>query len=260
MSAKELLLRPVDASIANAFMTRVHYSASFVRNSQVHFGVYWHGTLEGVMQFGPSMVKRGVLTLVDGTGWNQVIELNRLAFTHALPRNSESRALSIALRLLRRHAPHVKWVITFADGTQCGDGTIYRASGFLLTDIRKNLEVWGGNGATPRAAGMTLCKGKWILQNGRASTKQLPEAGFHRLDGFMFRYVKFLDPSWRDRLTVPVLPYTAIAEAGASMYRGVRAGEAAGAAPGSSHPAGIGRFESDPPAPPPAEGNPDART
>ena len=46
------------------------------------------------------------------------------------------------MRLMRQHAPHVQWVVSFADGAQCGDGTIYRASGFLLTGIRKNTSLW----------------------------------------------------------------------------------------------------------------------
>ena len=59
-----------------------------------------------------------------------------MAFSEKLPRNSESRAISIAMKLIKKHYPHIDWVVLFADGTQCGDGTIYRASGFVLTDIR----------------------------------------------------------------------------------------------------------------------------
>jgi hypothetical protein len=40
------------------------------------------------------------------------------------------------------------------------------------------------------------------------------------LPGFQLRYLYFLDPTAKDRLTVPILPYSAISEAGASMYKG----------------------------------------
>jgi hypothetical protein len=59
-----------------------------------------------------------------------------------LPRNSESRAISIAMKLLKKHAPHVKWVLSYADATQCGDGAIYRAAGFVLTKITQNTSMW----------------------------------------------------------------------------------------------------------------------
>jgi len=140
--AKELLLRPIDSKTANAFMKRTHYSGKVVQNSQLHIGVFWHGRLEGALQFGPSLDKRKLIGLVEGTRWNEFIELNRLAFTDALPRNSESRALGVTMRLLRKYAPHLKWVVSFADATRCGDGTIYRAAGFVLTGIKENQQLY----------------------------------------------------------------------------------------------------------------------
>lgn len=131
--AKDIILMPIDRCVANELVKRVHYSGTVVNNSQLHIGVYYQGSLEGVLQFGPSLVKKNIIGLVAGTKWNEFIELNRLAFTDKLPRNSESRAISIAIRLLRKHAPNIKWIVSFADGCQCGDGTIYRASGFILT-------------------------------------------------------------------------------------------------------------------------------
>ena len=43
-----------------------------------------------------------------------------------------------------------------------------------------------------------------------------------RLQGFQLRYIYFIDPAYRQRLTVPELPYSAIADAGARMYKGER--------------------------------------
>jgi hypothetical protein len=46
------------------------------------------------------------------------------------------------------------------------------------------------------------------------------EAGARPLPGFQLRYLYFLDPTARQRLTVPVIPFSKIAEAGAGMYLG----------------------------------------
>lgn len=46
------------------------------------------------------------------------------------------------MRWLKKTYPWLKWVISFADATQCGDGTIYRASGFVLTGIKVNNQIW----------------------------------------------------------------------------------------------------------------------
>jgi len=238
LTAKDIVLRPIDSKTANALVRRVHYSGKVVNNSQLHIGVYLGGKLEGVMQFGPSLDKRKLQGLVAGTGWNEFIELNRMAFTDALPRNSESRALSIAMKLLHKHAPHVKWVVTFADGAQCGDGTIYRAAGFVLTSIKVNDQVWTDGGTTDSRTAitalghkgasaqrrtisrMTVTKGQHITETGASSMKQYADAGFAPLKGHQLRYVYFLDPSCRERLTVPILPFSEIERRGAGMYRG----------------------------------------
>jgi hypothetical protein len=159
------------------------------------------------MQFGPPWDRRKVLHLVHGATWESVIELNRMAFGEALPRNSESRALGIAFRMFRQRAPQVKWCLSFADGTQCGDGTIYRAAGFELTGIKVNSGIVVRPDGT---IGSSVSGGKLI--------------GGTPLEGFQLRYIKFIDPTWRDRLAVPVIPFERIPE-DARMYRGMRRAE-----------------------------------
>jgi hypothetical protein len=243
-SAKDIRVEPISAAVANALVRRVHYSGKIAPNSQLHLGVYLNGMLEGAMQFGPSMDKRKVIGLVRDTGWNGFLELNRMAFGPALPRNSESRALGVAMRMIRKAYPHVEWIISFADGTQCGDGTIYRAAGFVLTKIGKNSTIWdiggiivpdtsvragiGGTNERRRVmANMTLTKGKHILETGASSMKQFKEAGAKVLEGFQLRYIYFLNPAARARLTVPEIPFSEIDKAGARMYLGRRADSSA---------------------------------
>lgn len=234
MSAKDIILRPIPSKDANALVRRVHYSGKVVNNSQVHIGVFYRGRLEGAMQFGPSLDKRKIQGLVEGTLWNEFIELNRMAFTDALPRNSESRAIAVAMRLLRKHAPQLKWVVSFADGTQCGDGTIYRASGFVLTGITESQNlVRRGDGvvihkmtleSNPTAPRPELGgRSYYAVTGGKYNLAAYAKAtGGHTVPGYQLRYLYFLDPTARERLTVPVLPFSKIDEMGARMYRGER--------------------------------------
>ena len=211
-SAKDLRIAPIKSTDANRLVQRVHYSGKVVPNSQVHLGVFLNGVLEGAMQFGPSINKKGSINIVEGTSWNGFIELNRMAFSERLPRNSESRAIAVAMRLLRTTYPHLEWVISFADGTQCGDGTIYRASGFVLTDIRVSnaLRINPATGQT-----MHVIQAHHLKISRQFRT-------WKTLDGYQLRYIYFLNPAARERLTVPILPFDRIAEMGASMYRGER--------------------------------------
>ena len=171
------------------------------------------------MQFGPSMDKRKVQGLVEGTGWNAFLELNRMAFSDQLPRNSESRALSVAMRLIKKHYPHIEWIISFADGTQCGDGTIYRASGFVLTGIKKNAQILEMPDGT-RIARKTLDNPQHVGANGKFGSAVAKQNGAKPLNGFQLRYIYFINDDAKKRLTVPVLPFSKIDEAGASMYKG----------------------------------------
>ena len=230
--AKDIILRPISAQRANELVRRVHYSGKVVNNSQVHVGVFWNGKLEGAFQFGPSLDKRKIAGLVSGTKWHEFIELNRLAFTDELPRNSESRAISICMKILRKHSPQLKWVVSFADATQCGDGTIYRASGFVLTGINesKNLVLRAdgvvihkmtleSNPTSPRAE--LGGKSYYGITNGRYDFKKYVKAVSGKVtSGHQLRYIYFLDPSYRSRLTVPEIPFSRIKEMGASMYKG----------------------------------------
>lgn len=214
MSAKDIVVKPIQAAIANDFVRKNHYSGKVVPNSQVHLGVFYAGNLEGVMQFGPSLDKKKTQTLVSGTAWNAFIELNRMAFSEALPKNSESRAIGVALRHIRKNAKHIDWVISFADASQCGDGTIYRASGFLLTGIKKN----SGLRRNPLTGE--------VIQNMVAFHRGIEKEfrTWPKIDGFQLRYVYFINPEARKRLTVEEMPYSVIEEMGATMYRGQRPG------------------------------------
>lgn len=236
MSAKELRVAPIASDVARAFVKRNHYSGKVANNSSLHFGVFWGGHLHGVMQFGPPLDKSKLLGMVEGTKWGDMLELNRMVFDDKLPRNSESRAISVAMRLIRKAYPSIEWVVSFADGTQCGDGTIYRASGFVLTLVKgsKNLAqlpsgvvihkmTLESNPTAPRpelggrsyydATGGTYDFARYVASTGASV-----------LVGHQLRYVYFLNPAARSRLTCTVLPFSEIDRLGARMYKGVRGG------------------------------------
>ena len=216
-SAKDIFVAPISAKDANELVRKVHYSGKIVPNSQLHLGVFLNDKLEGVMQFGPSMDKRKTLGMVEGTMWNGFLELNRMAFSQALPRNSESRAIAIAMRLIKKNYPHIEWIISFADATQCGDGTIYRASGFLLTGIKVNktiLRMPTGEIISDK----TLNNSNYKLKGQSAGFWK--KNGAQPLRGFQLRYIYFINPEARKRLSVPVLPFSKIDEIGAAMYKG----------------------------------------
>jgi len=140
--AKEIIVKVIPSKIANEFVKKHHYSGKVANNSSLHFGCFLDDKLHGVLSYGSPLDKSKVLPLVDSGDktknekWNEMLELNRMAFDDYLPKYSESRCIAISIKLIKKNAPQIKWLLSFSDGTQCGDGTIYRASGFILTQIK----------------------------------------------------------------------------------------------------------------------------
>lgn len=232
--AKEIELKVIPSKIANDFVKKHHYSGKVVHNSNLHFGAFLDGSLHGVMSFGPSLDKSKIIRLVENTGWNEFLELNRMAFDDYLPKNSESRCISIAMKLIKKNAPQIKWVISFADGCSCGDGTIYRAAGFVLTAIKENSNlavlpsgekihkmVLESNPTSSRKelGGLSY----FDVTGGTYNFKKYVEyAKGEILTGYQLRYIYFIDNESRKNLTVPELPFEAISEVGAGMYKGIK--------------------------------------
>lgn len=239
-TAKDIVVKVIPSSVAIPFIKKHHYSGKVVQNSQVHFGAFLNDELHGVMSYGCPLDRRKVLGLVvDKEGkpapWNDMLELNRMAFDDVLPKNSESRCIAVSLRLIRKNAPHIKWVLSFADGAHCGDGTIYRASGFKLTGIStatmielpEKYRKYNGGGKYAHEMswhaksdvlykvfqrdlnmGGAIKNTKWVVE----------KLGTKVVEGYQLRYIYILDPDYH--LNVPEIPFSKIDEIGAGMYKG----------------------------------------
>lgn len=228
--AKDIIVRVIPAKIANEFVKKHHYSGKVVPKSNLHFGCFLNGVLHGVLSYGSPMDIRRTIGKVEGTGWNEMTELNRMAFDEYLPKNSESRCISVSIKLIQKHAPQIKWILSFSDGSQCGDGTIYRASGFCLTSIKKNTAIYefpdgfrvASNVLTSNnmSTNKMLAKKYGATLNGGASTKPFKDVGAKLIDGFQLCYIYLIDKTCK--ITVPILPFSKIDEMHAGMYKGQR--------------------------------------
>lgn len=200
--AKEIQIRVIPSKIANPFIRAHHYSGKVVNNSCLHFGAFLDGRLHGVLSYGPSLDKKKII------------------------------------RLIRKQAPQVKWIISFADGCSCGDGTIYRACNFVLTDIKRNDALCllpngdkihkmtlHSNPTSPRPelGGRTFYEVTGGKYDWDAYVK---EVGGTILPGYQLRYIYFIDPEYRQRLKVPEIPFSRIDELGAGMYKGQQVSQA----------------------------------
>jgi len=221
MSAREIELRIIPRHEADECVRRWHYSGKTYVKSVLHVGVFWRGDLLGAIQCGEGVCTPCMAHIVEGTTAATYIEINRMAFSDALPRNAESRALSVLWRIIRRERSAVEWVVSYSDATQCGDGAIYRGAGMLLIGCRKNSTLWRTpDGDIVSNVGITSTPS--LAARWGKGRREWRANGLVCLAGYQLCYARFFMDDARKRLLRPVLPYSSIPE-DARMVRGVRA-------------------------------------
>lgn len=225
--AKEIIVKVIPSKVANEFVKEKHYSHKVAATGEISFGAFLDNRLIGVAQFGRPINKYLHLHIVENTKWNDFLELNRLVLIDDTPKYSESRFIKICILLIKKNAPHIKWIMSFADATQCGDGTIYRASGFVLTNINESKQLYLlPNGETLHLMGLqggqhgNLRKKMLASGYGNAKKYMVDVLKGVPMVGQQLKYIYLIDKNCK--ITVPILPFSKIDEMGAGMYLGVK--------------------------------------
>lgn len=155
---KNYYMEVVPVKVARELVKKYHYSGKVVANSTLHLGVFDKKTdeLVGVLQYGyPMNPARTPQKLVVDSNQHEMYELNRMAMTDDAPKLSESQAIGLSLKFIKRFRPHIKWLLSFSDGKEGNVGTIYQATnwqyhGYRLSgsfweldgDIYHNVQIW----------------------------------------------------------------------------------------------------------------------
>lgn len=218
-------VKVMDRNRANAIVRANHYSRVTYSGSYIHLGVYAPELL-GVLQFGAAMNPASQSSVVAETAQDEYLELNRMWLDDKLPRNSESRAISLAMTYIKRRYPKIAWVQSFAD-ERCGrHGVVYQACNFIYCGEHTSI-FWELDGDMYHNSLMTrnpeLTPKAKIIQDGK--DRAIP----HKLR--QFRYLYFLKRSFRKRLLLKVWPYPKHASEVSMETRPVTNGESRGQFP-----------------------------
>lgn len=192
---------------AKAIIIRHHYSHRVVNNSYLHLGVFREGAFEGVLQWGYALNPARAGKVVEGTVQGQYLELNRMWLSDDAPRNSESRAISYALKYIRRACPGVAWVQSFADERCNGLGVVYQACSFLYVGYHVSTFYELDGEVYHKIIATCLTRGDNRARYLRENLHRVKVVKFRQ-----FRYVRFLKTDWGKRLKLPVCPYPKRAE------------------------------------------------
>lgn len=123
-------IKEIDRKIANDIIVKNHYSKKFYNATYIHLGIFLNNELVGVLQFGYAMNPASCSSVVKNTKIDEYLELNRMWLHDKAQRNSESMALSYAIRFIRSKYKKIKWIQSFADERCGGFGIVYQSANF----------------------------------------------------------------------------------------------------------------------------------
>ena len=185
-----MLVAYVDRDTANDVIRRNHYSGTVTSHTTHHIGVWTVvGGFVGVLQWGYAMNPASGQSIVPDLDVSEWLELNRMWMDDRAPRNTESTAIGLAVRLLQRNVPRLRMLQSFADERCGGLGVVYQACSFGF---------YGGH-----VSDFYELDGEWYHQVLLTNSRQKDEPRAKRLAAGMdraikhelrqFRYLRFLD-------------------------------------------------------------------
>ncbi len=196
-----LELIPVSASVAGDILVKAHYLHSYPGATSLALGVRYFKRMVGAITLGAGPTN--VFRLVEGSQLKDSLTLTRMWLSDSLPRNSESWVLAKMIKELRR-CTSLKFLVSYADPARGHLGTIYQASGWLYTGLSSATPLYDlGDGRQRHSRSVAQIMGTHSINYLRSAglpATQIKQTPKHR-------YICFLDPTWRSRLKVPILPY-----------------------------------------------------
>ncbi len=205
----DILVRPIPHRIARRVCEQQHYLRSYPGGAMLAFGVFVGARLLGVavLGVGPKNIS---FFFRDARG-QEVLCLSRMWLDDRLGRNSESHTLAIILRQLRKEQSTIKAVVAYSDPAAGHTGTIYWAAGFLYVGPSQATPLYRlPDGSVHHSRSLSHSYGSHSIRHFRAhgvDVELVEQSPKHT-------YVALVDPSWRERLVRPVLPYLKFEDGG----------------------------------------------
>ena len=160
----------------------------------------------GVLQFGYAMNPASQESVVKDTKRDEYLELNRMWLDDKAPRNSESKAISYAIKYIKRKFENkIKWIQSFADERCNRFGVVYQACSFnyygehLNTFYELDGVVYHKIMMTVTPANRHYTATTHYLQMHKAEAKEFKLR--------QFRYIYFIDKRWKAKCCLKEMPY-----------------------------------------------------
>ena len=179
-----------------------HYSKCVPKGKLVKIGVWEDGQFQGAIIFSPGASSH--LGKPYGLGPFEITELTRVALRkHQTP---VSKLISIAIKLLKKHCPGLRLIVSFADPHEGHNGGIYQAGNWIyagktgkgITYFDKSGKRWHSRNVGKEA----------LVETSGWGMKKAPSKNLMRvIRPGKHRYLYPLDQEMKDRVMSLAQPY-----------------------------------------------------
>lgn len=197
----EYTILEVNRYIATEFVQKFHYSPVMPKLTKHFLGFFLENKLVGILTLGWGTQPRQTINkLFPGLESKDYYEIGKMCFDDALPKNSESQAISLTIKWMKKHCPEKKFLYTMADGIMGKCGYVYQASNFYfggkyLTDVYL---MENGEKLHPRSTKHLLKENADMIGKEKLfwfTKDYMVSKNIKRIRGYMFRYIYPLNKS-----------------------------------------------------------------
>lgn len=129
-----IIVKDIPPKVAREYIATFHYSHIMPDSCKETYGGYIGLKLAGIIAFGTGASNEAFTRLIPNIKLDNTRELIRLWSPDGMPKNTESKMISKALKMLPKN---VKLIISFADPFHNHIGMIYQATNFLYCGMTK---------------------------------------------------------------------------------------------------------------------------
>ena len=115
--------------------------------------------IEGRDRVGAMLLGRPAARAYDA---DRILELTRMYFVDEMPKNTESCALAMMRKWVRRWLPGIRLLLSYSDPAQGHQGTIYRADGWAPFGQTKHTSGHGWRSRPGRSDDPVTPKLRWV--------------------------------------------------------------------------------------------------
>lgn len=132
ISNKKYFVAPLNSSKAYQFICMYHYSHIGFKKASINLGIFTKEDkkLVGVLQWGCAAQTKIRLDryVKEPIETKEYLELNRFAIADSEGKNSESQAISLGIKWIKRNRPDIRLLVSYSGRIEGNYGYIYQAT------------------------------------------------------------------------------------------------------------------------------------